>query len=149
MQNVQIYTIPENIRVIYDKNEIVLPEKFKKVIEDNWNLLMKQGKKFFRGEVYTISRIESSNNNLTIYLNLSDYAHYVYTIYNRNQKELSCRVIYTSALVETIDGYFVFGEMADHTSTPKRLQCAGGGIDSIDIKENIVDINSNIKKRII
>ena len=148
MQNVQIYTIPENIKVIYDKSKIVLPEEFKKAIEENWNLLMKQGKKFFRGEVYTISKIESIYNNLIIHLNLSDYAHYIYVIYNKHQKELSCRVVYTSALVETIDGQFVFGEMANHTSTPKRLQCSGGGIEHIDIKGNIVDLNNNIKREL-
>src|SRR5262245_34634213 len=125
MQDVYIYTIPNNIKLIYDKNRIILPEKIKKIIEEHWNSLIKQGKKFFQGDVYTISKLESSYNNLTIHLKLSNYSHYIYTIYNKPPKELCCRVVYTCALIETIDGYFVFGEMANHTSTPKRLQCAG------------------------
>ena len=148
MQNVHIYTIPNSIIIIYDKNKILLPEKFRKTIEENWNLLRKQGKNFFQGDVYAISKLESSYNNLTIHLKLSNYAHYIYTIYNKPPIELCCRVVYTCALVETIDGHFVFGEMANHTSTPKRLQCAGGGIENSDIKGDFVDLNNNIKREL-
>src|SRR5262245_31872534 len=38
--------------------------------------------------------------------------------------------------------------MTNHTSTPKRLQCAGGGIENIDIKDNFVDLNNNIKREL-
>ena len=148
MENVYIYTIPNNIKVIYDNSKVILPEKFEKVVKNNWNSLMKYGKNFFQGDVYAISKLENSYSHLTIYLKLSNYAHYIYTIYNKPPKELCCRVVYTCALIETIDGHFVFGEMANHTSTPKRLQCAGGGIENIDIKENFVDLNNNIKREL-
>jgi hypothetical protein len=47
--------------------------RVRKIIEENWNLLRKQGKKFFQGDVYAISKLESSYNNLTIHLKLSNY----------------------------------------------------------------------------
>ena len=43
------------------------------------------------------------------------------TINNIIDKKYVCKVIYTAALVETLDRKIIIGEMAPNTSTPGKL----------------------------
>jgi len=61
---------------------------------------------------------------------------------------LDCRVISTSALIETLDGRLVLGEMISNTAAPGKLQFTGGGIDKEDIIGDCIDLRGNIKKEI-
>lgn len=140
-------TNKNDIEVIFLNKKIKLPDQIQDKIEAYWNLI-NNNKNFIRGEVYTITNIKNINGKLKIYVELSDYAHYLYTINNSIPKQYACRVIYTAALVITQDSKFIFGEMSSSTSTPNRLQCSGGGIDSKDVRDNIIDLSHNISNEL-
>lgn len=49
-------------------------------------------------------------------------------------------------MLETIDGYYVVGELDENTSYPTMLQVTGGGIDLKDIYDENIDVDNTIKR---
>ncbi|WP_061996180.1 hypothetical protein [Clostridium sp. ATCC 25772] len=141
-----IRKIDGNVEIIYDK-EYIMPGYVTEKVEAHWEELLKSGRNFTRGTVFTINNIENIGKDLKVYIQSTDYAHYLYTIHN-NIEEYGCRVIYGSILVETIDSSFVIGEMACNTALPNRLQCCGGGFDDEDLIEGKIDIYNNIQREL-
>jgi 8-oxo-dGTP pyrophosphatase MutT (NUDIX family) len=127
---------------------VTLPKDYVEEVEKHWHELMDKGKPFSRGVVFTISSIEKDKENADIFVKATDYAHYLCTTYKGNFTESDCRVIHTSALIETLDKKYVLGEMNITTSAPHRLQFIGGGLDKGDIKGDIVDLEHNMRKEI-
>lgn len=148
MKEVHIKKIENNISVNYTGRKIDLPGDYSQKVEEHWNSLIKSGRNFFRGDVFTITKIDDGDSSINITVEKTDYAHFLYTIYKESYEEYDCRVIYTSALVETSDKKFVFGEMNDCTASPRKLQFVGGGIDGDDIEDGIIDLRHSIKKEI-
>jgi 8-oxo-dGTP pyrophosphatase MutT (NUDIX family) len=138
-----------NINVYYSNEKVILPKDYSDEVEKHWNLLLQSGEKFFRGDSYTITKMETNDDTVNIYVQLTNYAHFLYTIHKNTYTEHDCRVIYTSVLIETSDKKFVLGEMNVGTAFPHKLQFIGGGIDKNDIKGNILDLEHNIKKEIL
>ena len=138
-----------NINVYYSNEKVILPKDYSDEVEKHWNSLLQSGEKFFRGDSYTITKIESNADCVNIYVKLTDYAHFLYTIYKNTYTKHDCRVIHTSVLIETNDKKFVLGEMNVGTAFPHKLQFIGGGIDKNDIKGNLLDLDHNIKKEIL
>lgn len=137
-----------NINVYYNNEKVILPKDYSDGIENHWNSLLQSGKKFFRGDSYTITKVETNDNRVDIYVQLTDYAHFLYTLHKNTYTEHDCRVIYTSVLIETSDKKFVLGEMNVGTAFPHKLQFIGGGIDKSDINGNLLDLRHNIEKEI-
>ena len=137
-----------NINVYYSNEKIILPKEYSDEVEKYWNSLLQGGKKFFRGDSYTITKIETNADCVNIYVQLTDYAHFLYTIYKNTYTEHDCRVIYTSVLIKTSDKKFILGEMNTGTAFPDKLGFIGGGIDKNDIKGNSLDLDHNIEKEI-
>lgn len=148
MSEVNLYKIDDNIRVCYTGRKVVLPPKYIADCEAHWLLLMKTGKKYFRGDIFTVNEVIQSQDNITLAVELTDYAHFLYTIHKNVYEEHDCRVIYTSALVETADGKYVIGVMGEDTFAPQKLQLFGGGIDKGDLKGDEIDLEHSIKKEI-
>lgn len=144
MNAVMIKKINDDVKVIFEKKKTNLPKEIQDKVDLYWDLVNSNDRKFRRGDVFNIVTIEETNDLLKIYVELTDYAHYLYTTNNDIPEGYACRVIFTAALVKTSDNRLIFGQMAKNTSTPGRLQCAGGGIDRNDVKGNIIDLHNNI-----
>ena len=140
--------VDKKIEVIFVNEKISLPLNIQEQIDNYWLKLLNDGKTLSRGDSYAISAIETGKSKLKIELKLTDYAHYMATLNNIIDKKYVYKVIYTAALVETLDNKIIIGEMAQNTSTPGRLQFPGGGIDKNDIEKNNINLNKNIIKEI-
>lgn len=148
MSEVSLYIIDNNIRVYYNGKKVVLPSQYVADCEAYWLSLMKTGKKYFRGDIFTVSEVIQSQDNITLTVELTDYAHFLHTIHKNKYEERDCRVIYTSVLVETADGKYVIGVMGEDTFAPQKLQLFGGGIDKGDLKGYEIDLEHSAKKEI-
>lgn len=148
MNEINIYKFDNNIKVHYTKRKVSLPKNYCYSIEEHWESILKAGKKFFRGDVFTITNIGRKDKDVIISVEQTDYAHFLYTIHRGQYGKYDCKVIYTSVLVETSDGKFAIGIMGKDTCTPEKLQLAGGGIDKEDINGDMLDLEHNIKKEI-
>lgn len=47
-------------------------------------------------------------------------------------------------MLETVDGYYIVGELDDNTSYPTMLQVTGGGIDKSDVIDEKIDVQQTI-----
>lgn len=91
MNDVIIQDIKDKkIEVIFVNEKISLPLNIQEQIDDHWLKLLKDGKTLRRGDVFTISIIETGNSKLKIEVKLTDNAHYMDTI--NFQKLLNCLV---------------------------------------------------------
>lgn len=61
-------------------------------------------------------------------------------------KEYECKNLSAGCLLETIDGYYIVGELDENTSYPTMLQVTGGGIDQKDIFGENIDVEKTIKR---
>lgn len=148
MEEVNIYEYNNNIKVYYTNTRASLPEEYRCEVERHWESLIQMGKKFFRGEIFTITDIKHEGEQIQIFVELTDYAHFLYTIHKGKYEGHDCRVIYTSVMIETSDKKFAIGEMNSYTAAPGKLQFIGGGIDNGDIRENEIDLRHSISKEI-
>jgi len=138
-----------NIKVYYSNKHKSLPAEYIKEVNKHWDSLLASGKRFFNGEVFTIDTIEINESGANIFVGLTDYAHFLYTIHNNTYEDSDCRIIHTSVLIETSDKKYAIGEMNEGTAFPFKLQFIGGGIDKGDIKGETLDLEHNIKKEIL
>ena len=138
-----------NIKIYYTNQKKTLPIAYSEAVKRHWESLLASGKKFRNGDVFTINNIESKEECVNIFVGLTDYAHFLYTINKNNYEDNDCRVIHTSVLIETNDNKFAIGEMNTGTAFPFKLQFIGGGIDKDDIKGDVLDLDHNIRKEIL
>lgn len=135
--------LPKEVVIEDSKNLVQLSSKRKSEIEQFW-LDINQHSTFHRGEIFHVFSINEQEDFCKILLNRTDYAHYLHTVRNHITDEEGCKVVYGAGLVETKDSKFVFGEMANCTAYPGRLQCVGGGLSSEDKKGNYFDMKESI-----
>jgi len=149
MQLDKLFSIEKkDLKVIFHGDKFVLPIEMRNKIDEYWNLLIKNGEKLFRGEVFTVSNIKEINNEIIISVDLSDYAHYLYSRRIGVPEKYACKNLHTSCLIETFDSIFIFGKMGKNTSLFGNIQCVGGGLDNDDIQGDTVDLVHNIKKEL-
>lgn len=142
-----IYKIENKKMKITLKNEIMeLPIKLKEEINKNFESMKKTGANIWNGEVLCVSECNIEEDKIEIICKKSDYAHYLYGERIGCQKEYECKNLSAGCLLETIDGYYIVGELDENTSYPTMLQVTGGGIDQKDIFGENIDVEKTIKR---
>ncbi|WNB91098.1 hypothetical protein [Bacillus sp. NEB1478] len=143
MKPTVLTSISKPIKVKIDGCALELSAQLKLEIEHFWKTINVNGS-FRRGEVFHVHSIDEHEDRFDFNLRSSDYAHYLHTVRSEYIGDEGCKVIYGAGLAETKDSFFVFGEMADHTAYPGRLQCVGGGLDEEDMDGEFFDIEKNV-----
>lgn len=134
-----IYDIKNKKMKVIAKDEIIkLPNDLKEKIKENFQLMKNGGANIWNGKVICVTKCDVTENEVEIICNKSDYAHYLYGERIGCTKEYECKNLSAGCLLETIDGYYVLGELDDNTSYPTMLQVTGGGIDFKDIESGII-----------
>ena len=142
-----IYEIENKKMKITLKDEIIeLPIKLKEKINENFENMKKTGANIWNGEVLCVSECNIEDDKVEIICKKSDYAHYLYGERIGCQKEYECKNLSAGCLLETIDGYYIVGELDENTSYPTMLQVTGGGIDQKDIFGENIDVEKTIKR---
>lgn len=147
MKPVQLTPLTKEVVIEYTQKLVPLSSKRKSEIEKFWEEINQDGS-FYRGEVFHVDSVTEQDDLYKIMLSRTDYAHYLHTVRNRITDEEGCRVVFGAGLVETKDSKFVFGEMANHTAHPGRLQCVGGGLSWEDLKGNYFTIKQNVLREL-
>lgn len=140
-----IYKIEnKKVQVILKNENIELPIKLKDKINENFENMKKQGANIWNGEVLCVSEFNIEDDKVKIICKKSDYAHYLYGERIGCPNEYECKNLSAGCLLETIDGYYIVGELDDNTSYPTMLQVTGGGIDKKDIIGENIEIEQTI-----
>ena len=145
-----IYKIEnKKIQVMLKKEVIELPIELKNKINENFEKLKKTGANIWNGEVLCVSECNIKGDEVEIICKKSDYAHYLYGERIGCPKGYECKNLSAGCLIETIDGYYIVGELDNNTSYPTMLQVTGGGIDKKDIINEKIDVEQTIKREAI
>ena len=129
------------------KNEIIeLPIKLKEKINENFENMKKTGANIWNGEVLCVSECNIEEDKVEIICKKSNYAHYLYGEKIGCPKQYECKNLSAGCLIETMDGYYIVGELDENTSYPTMLQVTGGNIDKKDIFDNNIDVEKTIKR---
>lgn len=141
-----IYEIEnKNLTAILKDENMELPEYLNKKIEENFENIKKSGTNVWNGEVLCVAQNNVSDQSVELICKKSNYAHYLYGERIGCPAEYSCKNLSAGCLLETIDNYYIIGELASNTSYPTMLQVTGGGVD----KNDIINGNINIMNTII
>jgi 8-oxo-dGTP pyrophosphatase MutT (NUDIX family) len=147
MKPVQLQALTKKVVVEDTKQSVQLSPERKNEIEAFWTKV-NEARTFHRGEAFHVDSVTEENDVYRVKLKRTDYAHYLHSVKNQIEDEERCRVIFAAGLVETTDSAFVFGEMADHTAYPRRLQCVGGGLSWEDKRGNTFDMKENVLREL-
>ncbi|HBI34292.1 MAG TPA: hypothetical protein DEA43_01935 [Candidatus Moranbacteria bacterium] len=148
MKNFIISPIAKKIIVRFSNKCVILPLDIQDKVDAYWDELIKSGKNYKRGEVFTVTKKEEFEDRIDILVEKTDYAHYLYCQNIDALGENGVHIIHTAALVETSDEKIIFGKMGNQTSRSEIHQLCGGGIDNNDLRDDIFDLNHNIKKEL-
>ncbi len=148
MKDFSVFNLTKKLVVRYSNQQAVLPLDIQQKIDVYWNELIQNGKSYKRGEVFTVTKKEKSEDHIEILVEKTDYAHYLYSQDVGDLGECNVRIIHTAALVVSADGKVIFGEMGDQTSRAGVIQLCGGGIDNDDLRGDIFDFEYNITKEL-
>ena len=147
MKPIKVSSAKEVI-VRFSNKDVLLPEIVQSKINSYWQELLDSGKSYKRGEVFTVTHKETAGNTVNILVEKTDYAHYLYCQNKESLDENGVHIIHTAVLVESSDGYFLFGEMGPQTSRHGIVQLCGGGIDNDDLRGEYFDLKHNIIKEL-
>jgi|SRR6185369_3136842 len=148
MKPFKILSISKKIIVRFSNHDVQLPEEIQSKIDAYWEELLASGKTYKRGEVFTVTQKEVTEEAINILVEKTDYAHYLYCQNVESLAENGVHIIHTAVLVETLDDYFIFGEMGPQTSRYGTIQLCGGGIDNDDLRGEYFDFKHNISKEL-
>lgn len=127
------------------KDEIIqLPIELKEKIKESFEEIKKSGANIWNGEVLCVSKCDIEDDKVKIFCKKSNYAHYLYGERNGCPKEYECKNLSAGCLLETIDGYYIVGELDESTSYPTMLQLTGGEVEKRDIVNEKIDVEQTI-----
>lgn len=147
MNPIVIEQAPTSIIVQIDTMPVAIPTETRNQHELFWNEQIKKNPTLRNGEVFTITNINHTSEELHVTVAKTDYKHYLYTLHHPDC-DYPCKVLYTCAAIITNDQHIVFGQMNRLTSTPRRLQFTGGGLEESDLEGNTFSLKRNLSKEV-
>lgn len=148
MQPFKVIPFTKDIVVRFSKSTVQLSSQIQDKVDAYWDRLIAGGKSFQRGEVFTVTHKDISQNCINILVEKTDYAHFLYSQNVDPQGKDSVHIIHTASIVETIDDYLIFGKMGVQTAQAGHYQLCGGGIDNADLRGDHFDLTHNISKEL-
>lgn len=132
------------VNIIVKDEPMELPKELRKKISENFESMKTLGRNIWNGALLCVSNVDIGKTQVNLTCKKSDYAHYLYGEKIGCPLEYECRNLNAGCFIETIDGYYVIGELDDTTSYPNMLQTTGGGIDKKDIVDTKIDVEQTI-----
>jgi len=147
-KNCSVYKNDRKIEIEITDRDVILPNRLKKCIENNWEECVKNNPSLFNGLVFSIDEFNIYDKTINIKLAKSNYAHYTYMLNHKNNCEILCKMIAVGGLIKTKDNMFLLGKMSQKTSFPGIVQCIGGGVSKDDFMDNRLNMISTLQREI-
>lgn len=138
----------QKLIITYEDTKVILPKEIRKKIDNNWKEFINQNPNLWNGDVTRVRKYSENNNEIHIFCQKTDYAHYLYEERKGLPSEFACVNISAGCLLETIDEHYVIGELDEKMSYPHMLQVSGGNVDKKDMQNGIVDIMKTISREV-
>lgn len=139
----------QNIDFKFVEGNKDLPPEYLLSIKKNWKSEISEGKTYTNGKLFTMTGADISEETIHIYVQETDFAHYLYSRKNDINK-YSCRSMAANVLFLTNDNYFVLGRMGASTSLANKVKFIGGSFDKSDLAEDhMIDVNKCIEREVL
>lgn len=132
-KNTKVFVCNDKVSFGLSETEISLSEAEKTTICNYWKEAVDKNPDLFDGVVLSVKSVEKVSDEIIIELEKTHYAHMTYVMNHMNERITKCRAVAVGGSIVTIDGYYVFGKMSNHTSFPGVIQCIGGGLSEEDL----------------
>lgn len=139
---IRIEKLQKKVNVQFNGDRVSVHSSLEQAIDEFWEKTQKKHPEFFNGDVFVIASIEENEKEINITTRLAEFKYYLYC----EHRGWSCPVFYTCALIESKDGFYLLGEMGDHTQSPRVVQCVGGAADKKDFCDGILDLEQNMDR---
>jgi len=136
----------KEVTIIAKDEKLKLPNDLQDKINENFENLQRLGRNVWNGDVLCVSECNIEKEFVEIICKKSNYAHYLYGEEIGCEKKYECKNLSAGALIETVDGYYMIGELDDVTSYPGMLQVTGGGIDKKDVIDGKINADHTIMR---
>ena len=136
MEPFKISPITREIVIRFSNEEVELPANLQGKIDAYWNELISSGRPYKRGEVFTVTDVKETPENIEVIVSKTDYAHYLYSQNVDPLGKHSVRIIHTAGPIITSDNNIIFGQMGPQTARAGIYQLCGGGLDNNDLQED-------------
>ena len=132
------------IKAIVLDEQFELPKEISNKIDAFWRKAQKETPGLWNGELMCVSEYRRQEDEILITCKKSNYAHYLYDERIGLSNQYTCSSLVAGCLLETSDGYYIVGELADNTSFPYCMQISGGSVDNNDIENGQINIYNTI-----
>lgn len=134
----------KQVEITVKEGYFKLPEELQNKIKEFWDKCLQDNPNLWDGDVMCISECKIEEDKVLITCQKTKYSHYLYDERIGLPKEYGCNNMSAGSLIETIDNYYVVGELAENMSFPKCMQLPGGNADNSDIKDRKINILDTI-----
>lgn len=131
--NTKVFVCNDKVSFCLSETEISLSEVEINTISTYWKEVVDKNPNLFDGVVLSVKSVEKLSHGIKIELEKTHYSHMTYVMNHKNGNITKCRAVAVGGSIVTMDGYYVFGKMSNHTSFPDVIQCIGGGLSEEDI----------------
>lgn len=138
MINCCVYKNTNKIIISSSEEELVLSSSEREEINSCWEQSKKKNPSLFNGQVFNIRKCSLNDNCIDVKLDISNYAHYSYTLNREYSAKNPCRIVAVGGLIITSDNKILMGKMGKNTSFPGIIQCIGGGISKSDFRKGVL-----------
>lgn len=132
------------IKVRIEDGQFELPQEISNKIDVFWENAKKDTPGLWNGELMCVGEYRRQGDEIFITCKKSNYSHYLYDERIGLSNQYACSSLVAGCLLETSDGYYIVGELADNTSFPHCMQVSGGSADYNDIEDGEIDIYNTI-----
>ena len=136
--------MPAKLNITISEEAMYLPPSIQESIDSYWASLEESGHSFYRGDIFSIKEMKETGDELSVVLERTDFAHFIYCKHCGLPDCYKCRVAAVNGLILTADNQYVMGEMNGQTANPGYVQFVAGGIDRRDIRGNKVDVRGSL-----
>ena len=124
----------KKITVIDTGRRMYLPPEIDEEIKSNWNELLEKLPWLFNGPVFSTSKMENNDGEVTLYCEHSDYANYQY-YQTKDLGEYGCKNTYAGCLLVSSDQRYFLSLNGNGSENKGKIQFIGGVIDPEDLYE--------------
>lgn len=126
----------KTVEIIFKNENIQLPPEIKEKIDKHWEEVKRKTPELWNGVTTCFTEYQEDASSIKIVCKQSDYAHYIYDERIGLPPQYACSNISAGCLLETLDGYYIVGELDERTSYPYCMQISGGNVDKKDLEED-------------
>ena len=101
-----VVQLNKKIEIIKEDGIFQIPKDLKKQIQEFWKEQIKENPYLFNGETWNVVKKEETENAIKLYIQKTDYAHYLFDERVGIEGKYSCYNLHAGILLETKDNYY-------------------------------------------